>query len=31
VKAHPGDGFCNSYDHEFTPDACEEEVPEIPD
>ena len=27
----PGDGFCNSYDHEFGPDACEEEVPEIPD
>jgi hypothetical protein len=27
----PGDGFCNSYNHDFTEDACKEVVPEIPD
>ena len=27
----PGDGFCNSYNHEFGPDACVQEVREIPE
>jgi hypothetical protein len=27
----PGDGFCNSFDHDFGPDACKQEVDEIPD
>src|SRR5262249_18578536 len=27
----PGDGFCNTYGHEFMEDACIPDVPEIPD
>lgn len=25
----PGDGFCNSYNHDFAPDACVQEVPAV--
>lgn len=27
----PGDGFCNSYNYEYTPDGCKEDVDEIPE
>ena len=27
----PGDGFCNTYGHEFTETSCKPDVPAIPD